>query len=60
MDYIWHVQEGTNLIQNEVMTLKEVGFVLFGKSKCHPKIIFGDDASIHVNKLVDANVSLKI
>ncbi len=25
---IWHVQEGTNLTQNKVRSLKEVGFVI--------------------------------
>jgi hypothetical protein len=25
---IWHVQEGTNLTQNEVRSLKELGFVV--------------------------------
>ncbi len=36
-------------------TLEEIGFLLFEKSKCHPKNLFGDDASILVNKPVGAN-----
>jgi len=35
--------------------LEEIGFLLFEKSKCHPKNLFGDDASILVNKPVGAN-----
>jgi hypothetical protein len=31
---LWHVQAGTNLIQIELVALKEVGFLLSKKPKC--------------------------
>jgi len=38
-----------------VTILKEIGFLLSEKLKCHPKNIFGVDAYVLVNKLVDVN-----
>jgi hypothetical protein len=49
------MQEGIDLTQDEVTTLEEASFLLFKKLKCHPRIFFTDDASLLVNKLVDAN-----
>jgi hypothetical protein len=50
MPSLWHVQKRTNLTQDEVTTLEEIGFLLSKKSKCHPKNLFSDDGSILVNK----------
>jgi hypothetical protein len=36
--FIWHMQEGNNLIEDEVTTLEEPGFLLFEKPMCHPRI----------------------
>jgi hypothetical protein len=41
--------------QDEVMTLQEVGFSLSEKPKCHPKNLFGDDASLPASKQANAN-----
>ncbi len=38
----------TNLTQDEARRLKEVGFLLIEKLKCHPKNLFSDDASLLV------------
>jgi hypothetical protein len=57
---LWHVQEGIDLTQDEVTTLEEVGFFLFEKLNCHPKNIFGDDASLLINKLVDTILGQKL
>jgi hypothetical protein len=57
--FIWHVQEGNNLIEDEVTTLKKLGFLLSKKLMCNPRNVFGDDAFVLVNKLVDANAWLK-
>jgi hypothetical protein len=32
----WHVQEGTNLTQNKVRSLKEVGFVIKKRQSIQP------------------------
>jgi hypothetical protein len=52
---LWLMQEGTNLTQDEVTTLEEVGFLLSEKPKFHPKNLFSDDANLHVNKPTNAN-----
>jgi hypothetical protein len=59
LPFIWHVQEGNNLTEDEVTTLKEPNFLLFEKLMCNPRNVFGDDAFILVNKLADANAWLK-
>jgi len=56
---LWHVQEGTNLTQDEMITLKDASFFFSEKPKCHPRILFNDDASHPTNKLTDANNSPK-
>jgi len=38
---IWHVQEGTNLTQNKVRSLKEVGFVINKRRSIQPWSLFG-------------------
>ncbi len=53
------MQEGNNVIEDEVTTLKELSFLLSEKLMCNPRNVFGDDAFVLVNKLVDANVWLK-
>ncbi len=55
MPSLWLMQEGTNLTQDEVTTLEEVGFLLSEKPKFHPKNLFSDDANLHVNKPTNAN-----
>jgi hypothetical protein len=52
---LWPVQEGIDLTQDEVKTLEEIGFLLSEKSKCHPRNLFSDDASILVNKLASVD-----
>jgi hypothetical protein len=52
---LWHVQKQTDLTQDEVTTLEEVGFFLSKKPKCHPKNLFSDDAFLFINKPTDAN-----
>ncbi len=59
MLFIWHVQEGNNLIEDEVTTLEELGFLLSEKLMCNPRNVFSDDAFVLVNKLADANAWLK-
>jgi hypothetical protein len=41
------------------MILEKNCFLFPEKLKCHPKNIFGDDAYVLVNKLVDLNTRLK-
>jgi hypothetical protein len=41
------------------MILKKNGLFLSKKLRCYPKNIFGDDAYVFVNKLVDVNTWLK-
>jgi hypothetical protein len=53
------VQEGNNLIEDEVTTLEELGFLLSEKLMCNPRNVFSDDAFVLVNKLADANAWLK-
>ncbi len=60
MPSLWLMQERTNLTQDEVMTLEEIGFLLFEKLKCHPRNLFHDDASLLVNKLADVDNQPKI
>jgi hypothetical protein len=55
MPSIWLMQERTNFIQDEVMTLEEVGFFIFKKSNSHSRNLFGEDASNFVNRSVDEN-----
>ncbi len=52
---IWHVQERTYLIQNEVTTLEKASFFLIKKLKCHPRNLFGDDAYVLANKPTNAD-----
>ncbi len=52
---IWFMQEMTNFIQDEVMTLEEVGLFIFEKLNSHLKNLFGEDASIFVNRLTYEN-----
>jgi hypothetical protein len=40
---LWHVQEGTNFIQIEMLTLKEVGFLFLEKPICPLINLVGDD-----------------
>jgi hypothetical protein len=40
---LWHVQEGTNLIQIEVLALEEFGFLLLRKPRCPFINLVGDD-----------------
>jgi hypothetical protein len=49
------VQEGSNFIQDELMTLKEVSFLFFEKSKCHLKNPFGEEASLPINRPIDVD-----
>jgi hypothetical protein len=49
------MQEMTNFIQDEVMTLEEVGLFIFEKLNSHLKNLFGEDASIFVNRLTYEN-----
>jgi hypothetical protein len=53
---VWLVQEGTNLTQDEVMTMEEVDFVLNCKQlKCPPHNLFGDDNFIHLHQPLDVD-----
>jgi hypothetical protein len=47
---LWHVQEGTNLIQIEVLTLEEDGFLLSKKPRCPFINLVGDDISALVKQ----------
>jgi len=49
------MQERTNFIQDEVMTLEEIGFFIFYKSNSHSRNLFGEDAFNFVNRSVDEN-----
>jgi hypothetical protein len=42
---LWHVQEGTNHIQIEVVALEEVSFLLSKKPRCPFINLVGDDIS---------------
>jgi hypothetical protein len=42
---LWHVQEGTNLIQIEVVALEEVSFLLSKKPRCPLVNLVKDDRS---------------
>jgi hypothetical protein len=42
---LWPMQEGTNLIQIEVLVLEEVGFLLSRKPRCPFINLIGDDIS---------------
>jgi hypothetical protein len=44
------MRKRTNFIQDEVMTLEEVGFFIFEKSNFHSRNLFSEDASIFVNR----------
>jgi hypothetical protein len=52
------VQEGTNLTQDEVMTLEKPGFLLSRKAKCYPRNLLGDSSSFPINKPADATAWL--
>ncbi len=54
------MQEKTNFIQDEVMTLDEVGFFIFEKSNSHLKNLFSEDASIFLNRSINENSWPKI
>jgi hypothetical protein len=60
MPSIWHAHEGTDLTQNEVITLEEVGFLLSKKLRCQPRNLFGGGAFIPMNKPTNAYVWPKI
>ncbi len=50
------LQEGIKLIQNEVTTLEEVGFLLLQEVEMSSsKYIFCNETSTPINKLLDAN-----
>ncbi len=53
------MHERTDLTQYEVLALEEAGFILFEKPKWHPKNLFGDDAYLPINKLMDVGSWLK-
>jgi hypothetical protein len=44
------MEERTNFIQDEVMTLEEVDFFIFEKLNSHLRNLFGEDASVFVNR----------
>jgi hypothetical protein len=51
---VWLVQEGTNLTQDEVTTLKEIDFVLNCKQfECPLHNLFGDENFIHLHQPLD-------
>ncbi len=47
---LWHVQEGTSLVQIEVVALEEVGFLLSEKPKCPLVNPVGDNISTFVKQ----------
>ncbi len=47
---LWHLQEGTNLIQIEVLALEEAGFLLLKKPRCPFVNLVGDDISTLVKQ----------
>jgi hypothetical protein len=51
---IWLVHKGTNFIQDEVTTLKEVGFVYCEQLKC-PCNFFGNESYDCLHQLLDVN-----
>jgi hypothetical protein len=52
---IWHVQVGTKLIQDEVTSLEEVGFVLCEQQRCAHLTLFGNENSTLINQPLDPN-----
>jgi hypothetical protein len=54
------VEKGTNLTQDEMTTFEKANFLLSKKLKCPLKILFGDDAFIHIKRPLDANACLRI
>jgi hypothetical protein len=50
---MWQVQVGTNLIQFEMTTLEEVGFVLCEGKKCVPQTLFVNESKIPCNQLAN-------
>jgi hypothetical protein len=54
------MQVGTDLIQFEVTTLEEVGFVLCESCKCAPRTLFTNESITPCNRLVDPKARPKI
>jgi hypothetical protein len=52
---IWHVQEGTNVFQDEVIALEKASFFLCEQHKCSLWNLFSDKNSIHVHQPFDVN-----
>jgi hypothetical protein len=48
--FLWHVQEGTNLTQIEVLALEEVGFLFLEKLRCPLVNPVGGDIFASVNQ----------
>jgi hypothetical protein len=49
---IWHVQEGTNLTQNKVRSLEEVGFVINKCRSIQPWSPFGGRKYVPITLIV--------